>query len=82
MGLSSPLCAYCGDQEETSIRVLRDCHLAHELWRQLVPIRKRNVFFMQNLKDWVSDNVMNMDKGSLDVAWCDIWAILFVELEK
>jgi hypothetical protein len=37
---------------------------------------------MQNLKDWVSDNVMNMDKGSLYVAWCDIWAILFVELEK
>jgi hypothetical protein len=30
---------------------------------------------MQNLKDWVSDNVMNMDKGSHDVAWCDIWAI-------
>jgi hypothetical protein len=23
----------------------------------------------------LGDNVMNMDKESLEVAWCDIWAI-------
>jgi hypothetical protein len=74
MGLSNPMCVYCGTVEETCVHVLRDCPLVMGFWLQVVPVDKRGEFFMSNLKRWVSDNINNISLINNGSRWCDVWA--------
>ncbi|CAJ2662636.1 unnamed protein product [Trifolium pratense] len=74
MGLGHAMCNYCGNVEETTIHVLRDCNLVNKFWLQVVPLEDRNTFFMENLQQWIYSNLSKGAKGRIDSAWCDYWA--------
>jgi hypothetical protein len=74
MGLCHAMCVYCGDVEETTLHVLRDCQKAKELWYQLIPGQSRGVFFMRDLHDWCYLNIKNTAQWSWRDDWCETWA--------
>ncbi|MCH93591.1 RNA-directed DNA polymerase (Reverse transcriptase), partial [Trifolium medium] len=75
MGLSSPICSYCGREEETSLHALRDCPLVSQFWIQVVKVERRGIFFMSSLKDWVSENINNTCQVDGGIVWCNFWAL-------
>ncbi|MCH86827.1 RNA-directed DNA polymerase (Reverse transcriptase) [Trifolium medium] len=46
MGLCHVMCSHCGDVEETTLHVLRDCPKAMNVWVQVIPVQSRGLFFM------------------------------------
>jgi hypothetical protein len=51
-GYGTPYCDHCVGEEETVIHALRDCPLAHNTWKNLVPIQYRLDFFTCNYQVW------------------------------
>ncbi|KAK2394949.1 hypothetical protein QL285_056723 [Trifolium repens] len=74
MGISHGMCCYCGNIVETSLHVLRDCPLVVPFWLQVVPMKDRGSFFMEELHQWIQSNVRKGVKRSNGSAWCDFWA--------
>ncbi|KAK2448079.1 TMV resistance protein N [Trifolium repens] len=70
------MCLYCGDVEETILHVLRDCPLAKDIWLSVIPLHDRGVFFMGELKTWMSFNLNNSVCWNATVDWCDFWALV------
>jgi hypothetical protein len=74
MGLGHAMCNYCGDVEETTMHVLRDCPIASNMWNQVVPVNSRGVFFMGEAQAWFEFNVLNSEAWSWRGRWCEFWA--------
>jgi hypothetical protein len=68
------MCNHCGNVVETTLHVMRDCSLVTPFWLQVVPMRERSTFFMEDLQQWIATNISKRQSGSNGGAWCDIWA--------
>ncbi|CAA0815450.1 Polynucleotidyl transferase- ribonuclease H-like superfamily protein [Striga hermonthica] len=66
------ICAICGQTDETILHALRDCSLAAEAWRDLLPRPAISDFFCTDLVQWISSNLLN----SLSVGGAN-WACIF-----
>jgi ribonuclease HI len=75
MGLCHAMCSYCGNVEETTLHVLRDCSKAQNLWYNLIPVQHRGIFFMGELQTWCSSNLLDTTQWSGCADWCETWAI-------
>jgi hypothetical protein len=53
---------------------MRDCSLVTPFLLQVVPMRERSIFFMEDLQQWIATNIGKRQSGSNGGAWCDIWA--------
>ncbi|KAH9723430.1 putative leucine-rich repeat receptor-like serine/threonine-protein kinase [Citrus sinensis] len=62
-------CDRCGDGDENTLHVLRDCMVARRFWYAILPIHQRQYFFSLNLKDWMSYNLTNADQVGSDLSW-------------
>ena len=67
-----PRCFTCGEVEESSLHILRDCPVARILWRQL-GVCISNSQWRVNLKEWLAGNFR--EKGA--VSGCNTPIILF-----
>jgi hypothetical protein len=74
MGLGHAMCNHCGNVAETTLHVMRDCSLVTPFLLQVVPMRERSIFFMEDLQQWIATNIGKRQSGSNGGAWCDIWA--------
>jgi ribonuclease HI len=72
--LTDPYCNYCGQMEETTMHVLRDCPLAVEVWQHLLDEDHRGRFFIGQLTQWVDLNLSTDMGGTKDLAWDAVWA--------
>ncbi|KAH9735403.1 putative ribonuclease H protein [Citrus sinensis] len=75
-------CDRCGDGDENTLHVLRDCMVARRFWYAILPIHQRQYFFSLNLKDWMSYNLMTADQFGSDLSWniyfgVAIWRLWF-----
>lgn len=53
---NDPSCKGCGATEETALHILRDCTLATQIWKQLLPVRYHKSFFAPQLRTWFMMN--------------------------
>ncbi|CAN1729274.1 Putative ribonuclease H protein At1g65750 [Linum perenne] len=58
---SCEFCRHCPNVSETSIHVLRDCHLARSVWLALLPPGLAADFFTGDIQDWISKGIQNSD---------------------
>lgn len=73
MGLGSAMCSLCGDMEEDTLHVLRDCPLVMPLWLATMHYNMRNTFFVGNVHQWIVVN-MNHNLGwNVDGDWKVFW---------
>ncbi|CAJ2650297.1 unnamed protein product [Trifolium pratense] len=75
MGLSHAMCEYCGDKEETTLHVMRDCPKAREVWTYVVPLSLRGIFFMGDLQHWIGFNLNSNSQRRGREDWSDFWAL-------
>jgi ribonuclease HI len=76
MGLRHAMCEFCGDQEETTLHVMRDCPKAMNIWNYVVPVAARGTFFMGDLQHWVDLNLNNnIQWRESNGAWSEFWAL-------
>ncbi|CAN1181076.1 Putative ribonuclease H protein At1g65750 [Linum perenne] len=66
-------CVRCGAGVESIDHCLRLCHVALQVWQQLVPASKRNSFFSGELNVWWANNVR--DKNWVDDFAISCWLI-------
>ncbi|CAA0836031.1 Polynucleotidyl transferase- ribonuclease H-like superfamily protein [Striga hermonthica] len=64
---SSDVCIVCGLAVETALHVVRDCSLAKEIWRSLLPCAAAGQFFRLQLEQWISFNLLH--SKDLGQAW-------------
>lgn len=80
LGLGAPFCHHCDGIVESMLHVLQDCPRACNVWLHWVPPANRVQFFMEEIDQWVDNNLsMSLDVGN--VGDCPvIWAnnLLFV----
>jgi ribonuclease HI len=74
MGHSHEMCNFCGDREEDTLHVLRDCPLALVIWNHVVPSNDKGNFFMCDLENWMGFNLNNYVTWSCNIEWGDYWA--------
>ncbi|KAK9027502.1 hypothetical protein V6N11_067335 [Hibiscus sabdariffa] len=70
----SLVCPCCHAHAETTVHVLRDCHLAHEIWSNLLPPTCSVDFFHSHFQDWLCSN---LTADYTHPAWDLRWSILF-----
>lgn len=62
-GMSNyPFCECCGLSVESTTHVVRDCRLAHVIWKSVVSRFNWNVFFNLSLVKWIIWNIRNAGK--------------------
>lgn len=70
--IPSDECPHCKSSPESALHVLRDCFFSNHVWRQLIPESLVNVFFMQNMEDWLRSNLRSHETcGNLE------WPLVF-----
>ncbi|PNX60889.1 ribonuclease H [Trifolium pratense] len=74
MGLSHALCDSCGDVEETTLHVMRDCPRAKNIWNCVIPSKDKAISYMGDLQHWISFNIHNSMQWMGSGKWCDFWA--------
>lgn len=52
-----PRCFICGETEESSIHILRDCTAARLVWRKIGGYASKPEFWVGNIKDWITANI-------------------------
>ncbi|XP_058775722.1 uncharacterized protein LOC131649997 [Vicia villosa] len=57
MGLGSAMCRRCGNIEEDTLHVLRDCPSINKLWNAANLANNNMLFFAGNLQDWIHLNL-------------------------
>ncbi|CAJ2643605.1 unnamed protein product [Trifolium pratense] len=73
-GYGTPYCDNCVGEEETVIHAIRDCPLAHNTWKNLVPIKYRLEFFTYNYHVWFQRNMESDESLEWGIGWRVIWA--------
>jgi ribonuclease HI len=75
MRISHGMCLFCGNVEESTLHVLRDCPLAMAIWSQMVPPSDKCIFFMSDLENWMTFNLNNSISWSCNIDWSVYWAV-------
>lgn len=60
MGIGQGMRSLCGEIEETIHHALKDYPLVLNIWLQVIPLSKRNVFFMGEIDNWINDNISSL----------------------
>ncbi|KAK9291995.1 hypothetical protein L1049_019947 [Liquidambar formosana] len=63
MDLEDSLCWKHSPSVEDTLHVLRDCSLAMQVWKSIIPPKELSSFFMPNLTDWLDNNLHPPRKG-------------------
>lgn len=71
----SGCCSVCIDQREDILHALRDCPEASLVWRELVPVRRREAFFGSDWRNWFEDNLMAKPRLLASPYWPEIFAV-------
>jgi hypothetical protein len=72
--LTEPYCSHCGQMEETTLHVLRDCPIAVEVWKHLLKEDDRGSFFICTFQQWVELNLSTNMGIQSDLSWDATWA--------
>jgi ribonuclease HI len=72
--LGNSFCHSCTQFEETTIHVMRDCPIAVNVWRHLLPAQDRGNFFTVGYHDWIQLNLSNKFGKNSENNWTAIWA--------
>jgi ribonuclease HI len=70
----NPNCHSCIQFEETTLHVMRDCPIAVNIWRHLLPYKDIGYFFVVGFNDWISLNLDNKFGTAKDSSWSATWA--------
>jgi hypothetical protein len=73
-GLRNAYCDHCGQFEETTIHVLRDCSFASTIWRHLIDYSQRGEFFLGTLQSWIDMNMSRQLGRSNSLPWDAVWS--------
>ncbi|KAK9984142.1 hypothetical protein SO802_033667 [Lithocarpus litseifolius] len=66
----SPVCQPCKEGSESILYVLRDCHVARNLWISLSPPMAASNFFGLTTSEWLRQNCCNSKTSfTLDISW-------------
>lgn len=68
----NPRCYICGDAEETTLHILRDCPAARLIWNKLGGPAEQQSFYQAHMKQWITANCSGGGSGHED-----IWATYF-----
>lgn len=60
---SCPMCARCGQEEESTIHGLRDCFVARQVWEKMLSDDEGVKFFHLELQDWISWMLRRVARG-------------------
>jgi hypothetical protein len=72
--LGNPFCHSCHQFEETTTHVMRDCPIAVNVWRHLLPIQDRGQFFMVDFHEWIQLNLSSKFGMNNEHDWTSTWA--------
>jgi ribonuclease HI len=72
--LGNPYCHHCHQFEETTTHVMRDCPIAVNIWRHLLPIQDRGKFFTVDFQEWIQLNLSSNFGMNNNNDWKAIWA--------
>ena len=64
-----PTCTSCGRHDETTLRVLRDCVQATQVWLRLVPSNFITSFFSFSCREWIFTNLNKHNIGPNKDGW-------------
>ncbi|GAU38338.1 hypothetical protein TSUD_61990 [Trifolium subterraneum] len=53
---------------------MRDCPRATDIWNYVIPSKDKAIFYMGDLKQWISFNINNYMRWMSSGKWCDFWA--------
>lgn len=67
-------CQVCKGGVETILHILSDCLAMKGIWARLVPERKKNALFAQNLLEWLYVNLGEGGRGG-DVPWATMFSM-------
>jgi hypothetical protein len=67
--IGNSLCNGCLHFDETTIHVLRDCPIATNIWRHLLPVHERGHFFVLDFHEWVNLNLSNKFGQNYGTDW-------------
>lgn len=81
-GISSDnSCKICGHDSEEILHVFRDCHVARDVWNELIPVQKQARFYSGSLYEWMTENLQSLLPFGLDgVSWACRFGMIFWRL--
>ncbi|KAK7823309.1 putative ribonuclease h protein [Quercus suber] len=66
----SSMCQLCRESSESILHVLRDCHVAHNLWTSLSPPMAESIFCGLKSSEWLRQNCcISKTSPILDIRW-------------
>ncbi|KAJ1386206.1 Ribonuclease H-like superfamily [Sesbania bispinosa] len=69
----SPLCPCCGAFPESQIRILRDCHYAHQIWYLLKVDNADLRFFSRDIHSWIASNLDGHSTALHQAPWSTVF---------
>lgn len=73
--IDSPLCDYCGKENQSDVHILRDCKVIYWMWKAILPLDCCDTFFVQNdFTAWVEQSLTT---GTVGTHWPKHWADIF-----
>ena len=64
------VCLLCRDQDETIVHLLRECVVAHDLWRKLEVPPSLVSSFTDNFEVWLKINCLSEVRHKGSTPWC------------
>ncbi|CAA0806039.1 Polynucleotidyl transferase- ribonuclease H-like superfamily protein [Striga hermonthica] len=73
------MCEVCNITEESTLHVFRECPMAAEIWRRLLPSHAQTEFFSADLEKWLASNLMFPSRVGGD-GWASIFGVVVWKL--
>lgn len=68
-----PRCLVCGEVEENTSHILRDCPMARVVWRKM-EVPQRVYMNRASISEWISSN-LTMEAGNIGKEWARVFAV-------